>query len=376
MIDTLQFTDPGLDYCFITKQDVINVITLDDVAYFLNSLGVTDVIINATKGQIICPTICHNPLHEEASMKLYWYQDKKIFRCYTECNEFMSIFVLYQKFMALNYHPVGDYEAFVYVCNCIKHTIFSSEHEPRKTNKLDLSKYEFDTNLPALKTYPKELLTYFTTYYHPSWLHDGITKEVMDKFHIRFSILQNKIVIPHFDLYGNLIGIRARTLNPEELELTKMKYGPIMIGDTLYSHPLQFNLYGAYQHKNGIQKRRSAIIAEAEKSVMLDDVYYGDLSNTVACCGLTFNKYHISILTDILGASEIIVAFDKEYERWDDEKARKYRRNIEALCKRYSHKASFSYIWDYDNVLKEKDSPFDRGKETFEHLYKTRVKVR
>ena len=103
---------------------------------------------------------------------------------------------------------------------------------------------------------------------------------------------------------------------------------------------------------------------------------FGAASWTGACCGSTFNKYHISLLTDILGANEIIVALDKEYEDWRTPQAKKYRDKIEKMCKKYANQASFSYIWDYDNVLNEKDSPFDKGKNIFEHLYKTRVKVR
>ena len=197
----------------------------------------------------------------------------------------------------------------------------------------------------------------------------------MDKFKVCFCISQNKIVIPHFDIRGRLIGIRARTLDEEEISLFG-KYRPIQIGDVLYSHPLQFNLYGIYEHQEGIRLRRSAIIVEGEKSVLLDEGYYGQYSNAVACCGSTFNKYHVSMLTNILGANEIIVALDKEYTDWRSEKAKKYRDKIEAMCKRYKNEATFSYIWDYDNVLKEKDSPFDRGKEVFEYLYKNRVKVR
>ena len=375
MIDTLQNLDPELEATLLTKKDLVESLTLHDVIFFLESLGVSNYEVNESKGQIICPTICHNSLHEEASMKLYWYQNNKMFRCYTECNEAMSIFTLYKKFMSINYHPVSDEEAMLYIRSCIKHVIFTAE-PTNQSMKFDLSKYDIDNNIPAFKVYPKELLSYFTKYYHPSWLREGITKEVMDKFHIGFSIIQNKIIIPHFDLYGNLIGIRARTLNPEELELTKMKYGPIKIGDILYSHPLQFNLYGAYQHQQGIRLRKSAIIAEAEKSVLLDDVYYGALSNTVACCGLTFNKYHINILVDKLGVNEIIVALDKEYNIWYDTKAKVFRARILKMCNAYKHKVSFSYIWDFDNVLEEKDSPFDKGKEVFEHLYKTRVKVR
>ena len=46
------------------------------------------------------------------------------------------------------------------------------------------------------------------------------------------------------------------------------------------------------------------------------------------------------------------------------------------MCKKYKNQASFSYIWDYDNLLEEKDSPYDKGKQIFEYLYKNRVKVR
>ena len=109
---------------------------------------------------------------------------------------------------------------------------------------------------------------------------------------------------------------------------------------------------------------------------MLDEGYYNNFSNTVACCGSTFNKYHISLLTNILGVNEIVIALDKEYSDWKTEKAQKYRQKIERMCKKYSNQASFSYIWDFENLLNEKDSPFDKGKDIFEYLYKTRIKVR
>ena len=375
MIETLFGLDKELDFIGVGKKEIIEALTLDDVKFFLESLNVSPIKVNIEKQYLICPTVCHNPLHEAESMKLYWYHDHKFFRCYTECNEFMSIFKFYQKFMALNYSPVTEDEAIIYVRNCIRHSLdLNQTRQPRI--QWDTSKFKYDAHLPILKSYPKGALDCFINYHHPLWLKEGITDEVMDKFNIRFSIPQNKIIIPHYDLDGNLVGIRARTLNPQEIELTNMKYGPIMIGDTLYTHSLHLNLYGAYQHKQGIMLRKSAIIAEAEKSVLLDDVYYGPYSNTVACCGLSFNKYHISILADKLGANEIIVALDKEYEQWNDSDAKVYRARIETLCKRYSYKASFSYIWDFDNVLKRKDSPFDRGKEIFEHLYKTRVRIK
>ena len=97
MIDSLQSLDTELDLVNVSKSDIIESITLEDVKNFLESLGVTQIEIHEDKGYLICPTICHNPIHEAESMKLYWYQNNKIFRCYTECSEAMSIFKLYQK---------------------------------------------------------------------------------------------------------------------------------------------------------------------------------------------------------------------------------------------------------------------------------------
>jgi len=374
MLETLSGQDTALDLIEVSKKDIIESITLQDVKIFLESLGVDQIAVYEDKGYLVCPTICHNPLHEAQSMKLYWYQNNKIFRCYTECNEAMSIFKLYQKFIEINEDRiVRDDEAEDYVKHCLGQIKISKKRTVN--NELDMSKYEFDKNIPVLNEYPKSILEYFTSYYHPIWLKDGITKEAMDKFQIKFSIGQNKIIIPHFDINGRLVGIRGRTLEKKEAE-EYGKYRPIQIGNITYTHQLQFNLYGIYEHQNGIRRRRSAIIVEGEKSVLLDDGFYGDLSNTVACCGSTFNKYHISMLTDILGANEIIVALDKEYTDWRTDKAKKYREKLENMCRKYKNQATFSYIWDYENLLNEKDSPFDKGKKVFEYLYKNRIKVR
>ena len=373
MLDTLQNLDLNLDLALIDKHDIINSITLSDVYNFLISLGVDNIEINKEKQYLICPTICHNPLHEAESMKLYWYQNNKIFRCYTECNENMSIFQLYQKFININENrKVTSDEAEDYVKHCLKNII---KYTPQQSQlQLDLNKYKFSTTIPQLEEYSSSILSYFTKYYHPLWIKDGITPEAMDAFQIKFSLGQNKIIIPHFDINGRLVGIRARALNKKEIEECG-KYRPIQIGDIIYTHPLQFNLYGIYEHQKGIKMRRSAILVEGEKSVILDHEYYGIYSNAVACCGSTFNKYHVSLLTDILGVNEIIVAFDKEYTNCYDEKANKYRNKIESLCRKYKNQASFSYIWDFHNLLNEKDSPLDKGKEIFEKLLQERVRV-
>ena len=80
MTASLQGLDPELELLDITIQDIINSITLDDVRIFLESLGVDQIAVYEDKGYLVCPTICHNPLDEAESMKLYWYQNNKIFK--------------------------------------------------------------------------------------------------------------------------------------------------------------------------------------------------------------------------------------------------------------------------------------------------------
>ena len=159
MIASLQGLNPELETIGLTLQDIVNSITLNDVKTFLESLGVDQIAVYEDKGYLICPTICHNPLDEAQSMKLYWYQNNKIFRCYTECNEAMSIFTLYQKFMKLNYHSVEFYEAVEYVKKCIAHITIEDNHSPKSV--INFEQYKFDAAIPHLNEYPKEMLSYF-----------------------------------------------------------------------------------------------------------------------------------------------------------------------------------------------------------------------
>ncbi len=369
------FGDNSFEIDFLSPSEIAQSLSLDDVKRFLESLGVEQIEENQSRGYLICPTICHNSLEEEASMKLYWYQNHHCFRCFTECNEAMSIFELYKRFMHLNYYDVSSEDALEYVKQFMSGNVFVPQANRTESFDEEKEKYLFHDAAQPLTEYSSTVLDCFSDYHHPSWKKEGISDETMTAFHIKFWPLRNTIIIPHYDINERLIGIRGRLLNPEDIQ-TYGKYHPIQIGNKLYTHQLQHNLYGLNWHKAAIQKRHVAIIVESEKSVMLDHTFYNDWGVAVACCGSFFNKYQISLLTDVLGANEIIVALDKEYQSGHNDKAQAYRKKLETLCLPHRYKASFSYIWDYDNLLNEKDSPYDRGKEIFEYLYKHRVKVR
>ena len=351
-------------------KDVINSLTIDDVAQFLESLGVQ---VIKSESYLICPTICHNPLEEAETMKLYWYQNYKVFHCYTECNESMSIFELYMKYMSINYHDITEEEAVDYIKRFCKRLSLAERHH--KSNILtDMEKYQYEETLIELPEYSSSVLDCFSNFHHPIWLREGISEEAMEKFGIKFQIRENRIVIPHYDINGRLVGIRQRSL--EEKDIEGGKYRPLSVGGEVYNHELHYNLYGIHEHKEAIQKFGRAILVEGEKSVLLDETYFGKNSVAVAVCGSQINKYQINLLTKELGVNEIILALDKEYINLKDPKAKTYRKKLIEIGQKYKNNASFSYIFDEKDLLDLKDSPYDKGKETFEKLYKLRIKVR
>lgn len=108
------------------------------------------------------------------------------------------------------------------------------------------------------------ILNSFVFYPTIEWLNDGIDIESMHRYQIRYSINENKIIIPHYDPYGSLVGVRCRVLNEDELE--NGKYRPIYINGRLCNHPLGYNLYGLNLIKGNIKRIGMAIITEGEIS--------------------------------------------------------------------------------------------------------------
>lgn len=212
------------------------------------------------------------------------------------------------------------------------------------------------------------MLDSFIKYYPIEWLNDGISKEAMDKFNIRFSPSQNKIIIPHYDVSGRLVGIRGRALNKEDIE-NWGKYMPLQIEGKWYSHPLSLNLYGLNMTKENIKATGIAYLFEAEKSVLQMDSF-SILNCAAAVCGSKLNKYALDILVRTCHPQEIVVCFDKEELPHED----KYFNHLYELCKKYQAYANFSFIYDKENLLDLKDSPTDKGEEVFLKLLRKRVR--
>ena len=345
---------------------IIENLNTDAVIHLMTELGADR--YDDRGDYIIFPTICHNEDSSEASMKLYFYKNNKIFVCYTSCGG-MSIF----KFLKHYYEERQieyDWHQDIYevVCNC---SDFKRKEGFERTPYKSLrERYKVVRKEVQLPEYSKNVLDCFVKRYPQEWLDDGITEKAMDKFDISYSIAHNKIIIPHYDVDDRLIGIRGRALNEWEVENVG-KYAPIHIEQTWYKHPLSMNLYGLNVTKKNIRAHSICFLFESEKSVMQAEGF--KLPNcSTAVCGSNFNKYQLNILMKACAPHEIVLCFDKEELPGED----KYFNKLWNICQKYKNYCNFSFIYDREDLLDLKDSPTDKGEETFVKLLGKRVIVK
>ena len=197
----------------IDYQEIIEQLDDDKVKQLLDSL---DIPYDDRGSVIIMPTVCHNADAESASWKLYYYKNTHVFQCYTEDGA-MSIFTFlknYYECRDIEYNWYEDILQVILNCSAAQRQVEQSTgyHSIRDNYSIKKSRQE-------LEAYPEEVLDVFIKYYPIEWLNDGISRAAMDKFNIRYSPSQNKIIIPHYDAAGRLVGIRGRALNEWEIEL-------------------------------------------------------------------------------------------------------------------------------------------------------------
>lgn len=328
---------------------------------------------------LIAQTICHNAPNE-GSRKLYYYENTKLFRCYTHCNDAFDIFELCIKVKKIQDNTEWElYDAMDYIAryfgfsgitpvqnddtkNLKDWTIF------KRHNKVSLKQKE----TIALKEYNPIILTRFLYPRIIPWEKEGIDAEICRKNLIGYYPGGEQITIPHFDINGRLIGIRGRTLVQEEAERYG-KYRPLLIGKQLYNHPLSMNLYNLNNSKENIKSTKSAIIYESEKSCLMHQSYYGQENDiSVACCGNNISNYHIDMLQQ-LGINELIIAFDRQFIEIGDEEFKRLKSKLVHLNHKYGNKFRVTAIFDKHKLLPYKASPIDAGPRIFEQLLKERI---
>lgn len=365
---------------FEMKEEIRDKITIDDVIDVLIALGSGYPKIN--NEYLVFQTVCHHYPKDNMSYKLYYYLESGVFKCYTGRQKAYDIYGLVQD--TLNYRGLGISleQSVEYVINHSTVAIGFAIGDVDKTDPffswdfIDMYKEAMNKGkktIQSLKSYPNHVLDIYQNFYHESWLDEEISFKAMKKFNIKYSISDNRIVIPHYDIYGNLIGIRGRALRKKEIN-SGYKYMPMTIQNTLYSHPTSMNLYGIYRNKNTIRKQRQCVIFESEKSVLKAETLYPDENYTLALAGKNFSDQQIKILLH-LNVNRVILALDRDYNDFYSERGQQCYKNMLKVAKGLKPYFSVFLMVDDKFLLKEKDSPVDQGKEVFEKLYKRKIRI-
>lgn len=326
-------------------------------------------------------TICHGG----DSHKLYYYSNTHLFHCYTGCGD--ASFDIYDLVLRVNkVAGIKNFSLPKAIIFVAKYFGFSSDTFDFEDNQETIEDWKIINNfkrnkeekiqnkkIVELKIYNNDILKYMP---HPlilPWIKEGITFEIMQSKGICYDPINQGIIIPHYDINNNLVGIRERTLIKEE-EIYG-KYKPAIINGKMYNHPLGFNLYNLNNSKNAISSLKKAIIFEGEKSCLLYASYFGkDLDISVACCGSNLINYQVQLLLS-LGVKEIIIAFDRQYQEIGDEEWQKWIIKLKTLYNKYGSYVNISYIFDKNHLLQYKSSPIDEGKDKFIQLFENRITI-
>ena len=370
------------------KDELKESLTIEQVADLVAEFGGEPQIRNNI---LVSKTICHNPAGE-GSYKLYYYENTHLFKCYTDCGTNFDIYELILKIKemqnevkpywtreGLQYRAWQLFDAVEFVANFYGYSITTENFSELQTlfqeietlNKYDkINSVELKEKVAELQIFDDKFLNNLPHPHLQVWEDEGITYEVMQSRGIAYDPKRHAIIIPHYDINNNLIGIRKRTLVEEEEVFGK--YRPATFNGKMYNHPLGFNLYNINKSKDNIKNMQIAIIGEGEKFCLAYASYFGmDNDITVACCGSSLIAYQVELLLS-LGVKEIVIAFDKQFKEPGDDEWERWQKKLLALKDKYCSTVQISYMYDNKNLLGYKESPIDRGPEIFIELFTER----
>lgn len=346
----------------MNANDVKEMLSENDIISLLEDLGAEP---QAHGNNIFCKTVCHHG----SKKKLVYFKDSKSFKCFTDSCGAMDIFGLVGRVMDLDF-----FSSFKYICMKFGITYTSVGDTSDRIDTSFFKKFKRKTEKISLKKLSKTILQSYSDLYHRIWIDDGISVRSMKRFGIKFSILNNQIIIPHFGIDGSLIGVRARNLNKEIVD-AGMKYMPVYYQREVLKHPTGAALYGLHLNKDHIEKYKTVILFESEKGVLQLDTMFPEMSIGVCLSGSSLTEYQLEILKT-LDIEEVIIALDKEFEEVDSQEEKFYREKIQTVfLDKLSPYYKTSVIWDVKGLLDLKDSPTDKGKEVFEELFKERARL-
>lgn len=289
---------------------------------------------NGTSVQII--------LNEFLSTNVYTRNE---FQSEYQFNDFISL-IQYVK-------DTNPYEASAYICRKLDIKVDGEISEAPAILKA-IKKFKHKQRKYNNEFLPLEMYKKYQPYNVIDWNNEGISKETQEIFDIRIDEDRCRWLIPSYDENGNLLSVIGRTYLEQYKEYGLPKYIYYKFDRDNVSN---MNLFGINIAREYVKQRKEIIIFEGAKSVMKAFEY--GYKNSVAVNGCQITKPQIQKILSL--HANIVIAFDKD-RTFND---------IRPILKQLSKYTNVSYILD-NNLLEEKDSPVDKGKEVFDKLYERR----
>ncbi len=296
------------------------------------------------------------PFHDEDTASFCVTPGRKMYHCFG-CGASGNVIRFVQQYKGIGYKDAIEY--------CAAYAGISTDEKIETSSSVKLFKkinrkqkqvsrkeiYHKPVNPDRLKKFKRGNIK--------QWQDEGIPQEIMDMYGVAYDARAKRIVYPVYDIDGNLINIKGRTIIPNYKEYQPpipkyMNYEEI--GELDYFQGLNFK-------KEIVKQKKEVIIFESFKSVMKADSYGYD--NSISMENHTLNRYQLKILVGL--SCDVVFAFDKDVTL-DEIKKNKYVQSLMYYVNVY-------VVLDKDNLLGKKDSPVDRGKEVWENLYKNKIKL-
>lgn len=352
--------------------------TLDDYEIIMRRLS-------ANKRGDRYNTICHNI--NGGGYNLAFNKETRSFCCFSECSCSYSLLSLIKKRRELLGEPCSTYQSLKWLCNELGIEFnFKEEIKQVNTNiykwQNSLLKYTKNKNKNIeLRAYNKKILNYFPKIYHTDWIDYGISEEVLDKYNIGWYNYKQQITIPCYRQNGDLIGIRIRNMNPE----IDIKYIPLQLLDgTEFNFPTNEVFYGENFNWTNVQRTKSVILVESEKTVMKYESWYGAKNNI--CLGLYGSVLSNAKLKKLLSwnCETFYICLDSDFESIEysnnDEKITSYEKFEKKVMNIYNKLKPYakSVYVIYNNLGFEncyKYSITDYTREQFEKIWNNKEKI-
>lgn len=180
------------------------------------------------------------------------------------------------------------------------------------------------------------------------WEREGISRETLNKFQVRYDAFSDRLVYPIRDLSGDIVNVGGRALDPQWKEKKMRKY------TYFFSWGTMATIYGLFENMDSILEAREVIIFEGCKSVLIAHTW--GINNCGALLTSHLNPNQLKILARL--GVRVVFALDKDVCVKDDKNIKKLKNYVNC-----------EYIQDTERLLDDKDSPVDKGFEVFKHLY-------